>query len=405
MQAGKFYTEVAVKILEDFSKNTDKKEILVGFDDGQTGILILSDGNKEYTKQELLDYFDKKAELYAKDNLVNKIVDDITENEELYEEIYDNVAEETGLKGAKLNREVAKRIEEMAKEQIKKDYTIGKGKIFKLGGITKFNPDNKKMVIFSTSVKYDNAGKPTMTGIYPLSVVDDKLPVLLKPNEKKENAYDVYLNTKLVTFKQLSNLLDMYKRTVQAKEEKKINANPFIFLKAKENINNDLFRKMMDLSKSKTVQELNRTIPEFLKEVRKNPADLKKIEFKMPMQSYVLDDKVKDKIRADVRKKLLNTSVAYLKKKISEEKVKEITDNVLDNYLKNNKLEFNTIYSLGNTEYGFFPEKNINDRKIFLTSTVYDNIISDIQKEANDIAKKLTNNVQKKNIEDNNPDR
>jgi len=404
MQAGKFYTEVAVKILEDFSKNLDKKEILVGFDDGQTGILILSDGKKEYTKQELLEYFDKKAELYAKDNLVNKIVDEITENEELYEEIYDKAAEETGLKGAKLNREVAKRIEDMAKEQIKKDYTIGKGKIFKLGGITKFNPDNKRMVMFSTSIKYDNAGNPTMTGIYPLSVVDDKLPVVLKPNEKKENAYDIYLNTKLVTFKQLSNLLDMYKRTLKAKEEGKIKANPFIYLKAKDNINVNLFKKMMNLSKSKTVQELNRTIPEFLEEVRKNPIDLKKIEFKMPMQSYVLDDEVKEKIKADVRKKLLNTSIAYLKKKIPEEKVKEITDNILNDYFKNDKLEFNTIYSLGNTEYGFFPETNINDRKIFLTSTVYDNIISDIQKEANDVAKKLTTKV-KKNVENDIPER
>ena len=417
-----FYPELIVKFINE---PAIENEILL--DNNQKAVLKFEVGSGVNIEE----YFKKLSDIKTNDNIINRKLKEIKKDKTIKKEIRQAIYKERpDLKGIdpdedeelyeEFLEQIDKKLHEKAKELAKNESRIKKGSIVKLAGITEIN--NDKIEIKSKSINTDSKGNPTLSGMYMFAVISRKLPVVIKQNKHKK---PLILLHPLVNKEQLDVYIRNQLKTIEAttkekiklrNKEYKLNNVPKPYITLNKNFDfPDTIKTAVEIINTKIEEIEKKDISSFLKQIKNNedithkyqkylialkylfefivnnfdngilkyiniylPLGLNENDYKEMLNVVLKGNKSGKEGRLGIIDSLLNTT--FVKYKEHKIRIEEIISNKYWELYENNKLKFNSTYTVEiNTNVGFFPQ-NINTKNAVLSSDNYTEIIEEVYK-------------------------
>ena len=388
MRPNTFYPEIILKVE---NVNLDNATIEGINDKGEKIKVFLNntETGEKFTKEDFVKLIENKAKRSISDTILKTLTEIISNNEKISEKIGKEILSSNPSvmsNPSKYFNELQAKYREKATAIARDMYTIQKGMVIKIAGIT---DKTGKNISFKTS---PNIAKK-VPGFYILSVPNGKnplfkkVPIRLVPNKKGK--FKAVTDGAFIESEEYKSILGHYIRTYKAYEEGKINAKPLVFYSFKAFTDNDkkvqeaVEKLKVKIQNIKNYDELSNLMAKFITYVENNKL-FKKISVFLPLENVDISI---DKILNDIYEKLERTTFSNSISKgfIDEYTIKDIVKEVTES------ISTFTFYKLkeGNKRYGFFTE-NIQKEKI-VPSYVYDKIIE----KAESIVKEKLQEIQK----------
>jgi len=355
--------DIVVQLKSELGESID-----VILDDGKEATLYLKtrDG-KSLTNEEMIDYFDKKSELYVNSDKVLKARENIMKDKEIMGEINKEVMTIPDIMTdpMKMMEEINRKAEERARESVKQRYLIDRESVIKVGGLIVDNEG--KIEIESKTVLYDG-DKPSTTGIYMYAVDDKKIPIRLV---QKNDKYFTKVDNNLINKKQFNKMMKHAIDTVQAYINKEVNSlyRPTFFAKNFRDLDSNVREALRDVTSKEDGESVLNGLIVLRDIINDNFGMIKEFDISLPMNATPLIDF--DTFKVETSKKIANISLSFLKRDHDSNTIRECIEDSID---KQDGLELLSTYTIHKKGVGYFNE-SINIKQLILPIKHFESII------------------------------